>query len=243
MNKQKPTKRTGSSDPTKSSVYDHPAFGVIRVNNCHGGRMTLLGSDLKHDDYIVVEIAPAEMHRSYGENLVFGSRKPIMKFAMTHAQFTALGQSIGNGQGTPVTIQYAPSSLNHDVIALPSIEPLDSSLTMSKDELDQTLHKQVNLALKTLAEVTEAVKAKKSGKVLLELISSAENQIALLPSNLSSGLEFAKEVLDKTGQEVQANAEAAIQLRLKSLGIKSLGGDQNQLLQIDKTQTDDTNLT
>ena len=235
MTKQKPTKRTGSSDSTKNCVYDHPAFGVIRVNNCHGGHMTLLGSDLKHDDYIVVEIAPSELHRSYG------SRKPIMKFAMTHAQFTSLGQSIGNGQGTPVTIQFAPSSMNHDVIALPNIEPLDSSLKMSKDELEQTLDKQVEKALESLAELTEAVKSKKTGKVLLEFVNSATNQISLLPTNLSSGLVFAKEVLDKTGQEVQANAESALQLRLKSIGIQSLGGDANQLLQIDTKPSNDTN--
>ena len=241
MTKQTPTKRTGSSDPTKSCVYDHPAFGVIRVNNCHGGHMTLLGSDLKHDDYIVVEIAPSELHRSHGENLVFGSRKAIMKFAMTHAQFTSLGQSIGNGQGTPVTIQYAPSSMNHDVVALPDIEPLDSSLQMSKDELEQTLTKQVEKALESLAELTEAVKSKKTGKALLEFVNSATNQISLLPTNLSSGLVFAKEVLDKTGQEVQANAESALQLRLKTLGIQSLGGDVNQLLQIDTKPSNETN--
>lgn len=240
VNKQKPTKRINSSDPTKSCVYDHPAFGVVRVNNCHGGHMTLLGSDLKHSDYITLEVAPAEMHRSYGENLVFGSRKPIMKIAMTHAQFASLSQSIGNGQGTPVTIQHAPSSMNNDVIALPDIEPLDSSLTMSKEELEQTIKKQIDSALHSLAELSEAIKAKKTGKGVLELIQNAENQISRLPTDLSSGLTFAKEVLDKAGQEVQANTEAALQLRLKSIGIQSIGGDVSSLLQIGYTpETED----
>ena len=84
-------------------------------------------------------------------------------------------------------------------------------------------------------------KSKKTDKALLEFVNSATNQISLLPTNLSSGLVFAKEVLDKTGQEVQTNAESALQLRLKTLVIQPVGGDVNPLLQIDTKASNETN--
>lgn len=233
MEKQRPVKRVDSADNTKQHVYDHPAFGIIRVNSCHGGSQTLLGSDLKHNDYLTLEIVPAELHRSYGENLVYGSRKPIIKVAITHSSFHAMAQSIGNSQGIPVTIQYAPSTLNNDVVMFPSIDPLDSSLDMSKDELEQSVKKHVDNALQAIATLRELAQSKKTGKALLEQIEIAENQIGLLPTNLKSSLDFAKESLDKTADEVQANAEAAIKLRLTTLGLESLGGDSSKLLQID----------
>lgn len=223
MSKERPQKRLNSTDPTMQNVYDHPAYGLMRVSNCHGGRTTLLGSDLIHDDYITLEIAPAELHRSYGENLVFGQRTPIIKVAMTHAQFGSISQSIGNGQGTPVTIQYAPSTMNQDIINLPDIEPMDSSFQMSKDELNQTLKKHIENALKSLSTLKEAVESKKTGKAVIQLVHDVERQIELLPLNLRAGVEFANEVLNKSAHEAQANAESVIQLRLKELGVKSLG--------------------
>lgn len=235
MKKQKPIKRINSNDPTGKDIYDHPAFGVIRLTNCHGGGVTLLGSDLKHTDYMTLEIAPAELHRSFGENHVFGTRKPIIKVAITHSNFIALSQSIGNSQGVPVTIQHAPSTLNTDVVAYPDIDPLDSSLEMSKDELDKQLKHHVDNALKVLSELSDAVKAKRTGKALLELVETAQNQISLLPSNLTSSLSFAKEVMDKTAHEAETNARASIQMRITEMGIKSIEGDTTKLTQVSNT--------
>ena len=235
MPKQKPIKRIDSNDPTQRDIYDHPAFGVIRLNNSHGGGVTLLGSDLKHNDYITLEIAPAELHRSYGENHVFGTRIPIIKVAITHANFIALSQSVGNSQGVPVTIHHAPSTLNKDVVVFPDIDPLDSSLEMSKDELEHQLKHHVDNALKALSELTEAVKAKRTGKALLELVNTAENQISLLPSNLSSSISFAKDVMDKTAHEAETNARASIQMRITEIGIKSIEGDTTKLMQVSDT--------
>ena len=235
MKKQKPIKRISDNDPISKEIFDHPAFGVIRLTNCHGGGITLLGSDLKHNDYMTLEIAPAELHRSFGENHVFGTRKPIIKVAISHANFIALSQSIGNSQGVPVTIQHAPSTLNTDVIAYPDIDPLDSSLEMSKDELEQQLKRHVDNALKALSDLSDAVKAKRTGKALLELVDTAQNQISLLPSNLSSSLSFAKEVLDKTAHEAESNARASIQMRITEIGIKSIEGDTTKLTQVSDT--------
>lgn len=235
MKKQKPIKRISDNDPISKEIFDHPAFGVIRLTNCHGGGITLLGSDLKHNDYMTLEIAPAELHRSFGENHVFGTRKPIIKVAISHANFIALSQSIGNSQGVPVTIQHAPSTLNTDVIAYPDIDPLDSSLEMSKDELEQQLKRHVDNALKALSDLSDAVKAKRTGKTLLELVNTAQNQISLLPSNLSSSLGFAKEVLDKTAHEAESNARASIQMRITEIGIKSIEGDTTKLTQVSDT--------
>lgn len=234
MTRQKPTKRISSNDPTKKDVYDHPSFGVIRLNNCHGGGLTLLGSDLKHNDYMTLEIAPAELHRSYGENHIFGTRKPIIKVAITHANFLALSQSIGSSEGVAVTIQHAPSTLNKDVVRYPDIEPLESSIDMSKEELEHQLKQHVNNALEALLELSSAVKAKRTGKALLELVETAQNQISLLPANLSSSIRFAKEVLDKTAHEAETNAKASIQMRIAEIGIKSINGDTTKLMEVNE---------
>lgn len=236
MNKQKPVKRsTTTNDPLNREVYDHPAFGVIRLSNSHGGNVALLGSDLPHSDYITLEIAPAELHRSYGDNRVYGTRKPIIKVALTHASFQSLAQSIGSSQGTPVTIQKGPSSLNKEVVPFPDIEPLESSLDMSKAELEKMLKAQVGNAMSALSELSEAIQAKKTGKAVLELVQKAQNQISMLPTNLSSSLDFASESLDKTAKEAQANAQSSIQMRLQEIAISSINGDTSKLLMIENT--------
>lgn len=236
MNKQKPVKRTtNNNDPLDREVYDHPAFGVIRISNSHGGNVTLLGSDLPHSDYITLEIAPAELQRSYGDNRVYGTRKPIIKVALTHASFHSLAQSIGSSQGTPITIQQGPSSLNKDLVPFPDIEPLESSLDMSKAELNKLLKTQVDNALDALSQLSDAIQAKKTGKSVLELVQKAQNQISMLPINLTSSLDFASETLDKTAKEAQANAQASIQLRLQEIAISSINGDTSKLLMIENT--------
>lgn len=89
--------------------------------------------------------------------------------------------------------------------------------------------------MKALSELTEAVKAKRTGKALLELVNTAENQISLLPSNLSSSISFAKDVMDKTAHEAETNARASIQMRITEMGIKSIDGDTTKLMQVSDT--------
>lgn len=226
---QRPTVEKDGQDYT---VLNHPAFGVVRLSNPRGVR-TLFGSDTEHNDFIQLEIAPATLKRGLNTDWIHGASQSIVSIAMSHAQFVSMIQSGGKGEGTPCTIEYAPNSMNRDVVRVPTIENIQSKTELIKDEIERDAKKALemaSLAVKKLSEQVETLKAKKSItkadiNTLAPLAKVAQNKLDCLPSNLKFALTCAEETINKAVHDAQIEIEASVEHKLRQIGLDVFRAD------------------
>lgn len=90
--------------------HTHDAMGVIKVVKSQGSQATLFGSALKHSQFIGIEINRAHVDRHLNADHISDvGEPPIVQLSMSEAQWAQFVSSIGNGMGTPVTLEWAPS--------------------------------------------------------------------------------------------------------------------------------------
>lgn len=222
---------TPSDDHLHESVVNHPSFAVVRVSGTHGGNVTLFGSDAQHNDYVTIEVAPANLKRSLNHDWIHGDSTPILQFNLSHAQFVSMIQNKGNGAGTPVTLTIAPKSLNNDLMSVPYIEPLQSNVDLIKDEIEKSLKERLASAELALEELETALTEKKGIKVIRELTKSARNKISGAAGSLSYSIKQAHSEIDKSVHEATVNVEAMIQTKLKNIGVHAIQNGHFNLLE------------
>lgn len=234
---QRPTVTPLSKESLHESIVNHPSFAVVRVLGTHGRNVTLFGSDSVHNDYVTIEVAPADLKRSINNDWIHGDSTPIIQFNMSHAQFVSMIQNKGNGAGTPVTLTIAPKSMNTDLMSVPLIEPLQSNVELIKDEINEQVQKRVEKALALITELESAVEDKKGIKIIRELMKDTKNAIGGLPNSLSYSVGQAHEEINKSVQEATVNVEAMIQTKLKNIGVHAIqNGHYNLLDNIDDSE-------
>lgn len=226
---QRPTV-TPSKDKLHDNIVEHPSFAVVRTLTTHGGNLTLFGSDSVHNDYITIEIAPANIKRSINNDWIHGDSTPILQFNLSHAQFVSMIQNKGNGSGTPCTLTIAPKSMNNDLMSVPLIEPLPSNVELIKDELSKNVNERLEHALASLLELEKAVEEKKGIKAIRELIKGAKSSVAGLPQSLNYSVTQAHEEIDKSVHEASVNVEAMIQTKIKNIGVHAIQNGHYDLL-------------
>lgn len=222
---------TPTDDHLHESVVNHPSFAVVRVSSTHGGNVALFGSDTRHNDYVTIEVAPANLKRSLNHDWIHGDSTPIIQFNLSHAQFVSMIQNKGNGAGTPVTLTVAPKSMNNDLMAVPYIEPLQSNVDLIKDEIEKSLKERLASAELALADLEAAITAKKGVKVIRELTKLAKNKISGASGSLSYSIKQAHSEIDKSVHEATVNVEAMIQTKLKNIGVHAIQNGHYNLLE------------
>lgn len=219
---QRPTVREATeSHRQEDTVYEHPAYGVVRISNPHGHKV-LFGSDTVHDDYIELEIAPAKLKRGLSTDWIHGDSRSIVSVAMSHAQFVSMIQSSGKGSGTPCTIQYAPAEFNKTTKGVPNIEPISSKIDLIKGEINSDVKKAIEMAQLALNKLEEAVEAKKGVTILRPLLATAKRKVEQLPGNLNFALKCAEETIDKAVHDAHMDIEAGVESKLRRIGLEAL---------------------
>lgn len=218
---------------SEGSIYRHPAYAVVRVTNPQGSR-SLFGSDIEHNEFIQLEIAPAYLKRGLNSDWIHGESRPIVSIAMSHAQFVSMIQSSGKYEGTPCTLQYAPSDLNKSLVAVPSIELIQTKTDLIKEEIQRDARKAIEIAEKAIQCVEKKYLELKDGKSVTKkdlyklepLINLAKSKIGNLPSNLSFALSCAEETIDKAVHDAKIEIEASVEHKLRQVGLEAMRDDQ-----------------
>ena len=197
-------------EPTSNERGDeqHPAYGLVQVTRAHGTPRTLFGSDLRHNDTMLLALTTATRRRELNRDWTHPG-KHVVEVEMSLAQWGQLVSSVGLGGGTPVTIRHradAPADI-------PTI-PYAPRIAGGVEEVHGATTKALAEIAAAAEAVAEAVEAKAGVRVLRERVRSLQMAVQNAPANA----DFAVRSLKEAAEDVVAQATADIEAQALRTG-------------------------
>ena len=176
----------------------HPAFGMI---TWHRGRatpgVTLFGSDIPHNEYIVVSISTASRKRDLHHDWIH-PEKTVIEVEMSLAQFAAFMTS-GNTSGVSTTIGWHAGEV-------PGLKPESRLAQTTKEAREAADH-----AFAHIKEANDALAEVISRKHTMKELRAAVRNVDLAVSGAGSNVEFAAKSLTEHTEHVVQTAKADIE--------------------------------
>lgn len=195
----------------------HPSYGTIVFNRCFSNGTTLFGSNIKHNNYITLEIKHASMGRELHSDWV-SDAAPICRVGMSYAQFAEAISSFGSHPGVPVTIEFTEK--DGYVEDRPEFKN-------KRIELDEELKQQMEEVTRTVAEASTSI-----GEILNKKgnVTKADKQeimsILYKMQNMMPNTEFIHkrmaEEMEKVVLEAKNEIEAYTQHKMDVIAAKAM---------------------
>ncbi len=203
--KQKPTVTPVSEGTAlEAERYTHPAFGNIAVTRCSSNpAQPMFGSDMCHTYYMNVRISTAHLDRHLNGDWIHAD-KTLMEFRISETQWAQMIASIGNGGGTPITLEYLAPQSGGD---LPNIDPIHNMRSLFQQEFKQEIQGYMADAATLMLEMQTLVQAGKAGKTQLRELQA---KVARFAEALPGNMKFIAEQFDETMERTVAAAKADI---------------------------------
>lgn len=205
----------GNASRPGATRETHPAYAVIRANRVSGST-NLFQSDFRHNAFISIQIAKAELVRDLSNDWVH-DRAELVEVKLSEAQWASFVSSMNVGVGTPCTL----SHLNREPI--PGIERPKNRHEQFKRESGTS----VEAALKHMQELREAIvqsglSQKKQGE-LLNHVMFAERGIGSSQDFIAK--QFAEHI-EATVEHAKAEVSGYVSGAIRQVGIEALASGQ-----------------
>jgi hypothetical protein len=200
-----PKERT---DPVTDQDGDerHPAFGLISVHRIQAmpGEV-LFQSDVRHQEYVRVEVSEATRKRDLSHDWVYPGKK-LLEVSMSMTQFASFVAS-GGTSGVPATIDFVGTG-SYGAGQRPGLSP--------ESRLAQTTEEVRAAAAQAYGGIAEAFKAYEQALALQGAGSAAARKAALrgLQSSITNAVPnvtYAAERLDEHAEAVVEKSRADIE--------------------------------
>lgn len=217
----------GAGTADELTRYDHDSFATARVRRVIlNGRRSLFGSSLRHGNHVVVELSRAHLERRQGiERIV--EDELIVRLAMSNDQWASFVSSVGNGSGTPITLEMAPRPGTR----WESMPELAAEPTRSAND-DQVI-KAAAAAAKGIIEVQEALgtflqpgSKGPNKKGLTEIIEMLDRAGEKLDGELDPIRQSFVEAMDRTVDRAKLDIEGFASSVAASTGLERLMAGQ-----------------
>jgi hypothetical protein len=199
---------------------DHPSYGMISFDKIQSRGRTLFGSDIKHDNFIKLQISEGFVNRGLNSNW-YHKGGTIVEVYLTPTQF-AEAISVGmDTQGIPCTIARREGAIVENP---PEPEPM-------ADKFTREYHADVDEYYQQIAEALEMVQnlSKKKGTISKKEINEVEGKLFKANQGVQSNLPYVKDqwdrALDQTITEGKAAIEAYIDGKVYALGLEAFKED------------------
>lgn len=206
----------------------HPSYGTLLFNRAYGGKASLFGSSIEHNNVITMELRHADITRGLNRDNIFGD-KPIVKVEMSYSQFTEAITSFGKGTGIPVTIRYTEKD--------GKIPPCD--FVSKREQFTVEFKEQTDKAIKKSKELINEVAELFSSKKTLTK-ADKENilkKLNMLDSDIGSNIGFIvdqfNEQMDKTVMEAKGEIESFCQNKINAIASASLVEHRDEFLKLE----------
>jgi hypothetical protein len=217
-----PTKEGGSLG---GDTYKHDAYATIVMTVVSGGDVSMFGSDLKHSQRIRISVQRATLDRKHSNDWIHGGisdRSHLLTFEMSHSQFAQFITSNGNGNGTPVTLRYAPPP-GTPAMEMPGIKNIETKAEIQRREIRDCAAKQLGELRAEVARLGAMLETGKIGlKEAREIHRSMSIQIGNLPANMEFVVEQGEEALEKAQMAAKIEIEAYIDHAARRMGLDNL---------------------
>ena len=213
----------------KRERYDHPAYGVIRYSVSQGGDRSLFGSDIQHRQTLHFEICRAHLDRDLSSDWIHGS-ETIVEFEMSYAHFAQLITTVGKGEGTPVTLTYAPEDGTR-VHPVPGIRNIETKVETLRRELIESADEKLSEVQGAIDDLEAVIKSGKFTKgALSEVLKRFKRGVEHLPSNMAFVVEQADEAMEQIVSDAKIEIDSYIRNATMAAGVKQLTGKSSNLL-------------
>jgi hypothetical protein len=209
--------RIGKSDA--HDVYNHEAFGTIKMTTPTGGDKTLFGSDIYHNQRVSISIQRARLDRHLNNDWIHSELMPLVEIEMSHSQFAQFITSSGNGSGTPVTLRYAPP-VGAACAEMAAIKKIETKADMFRREIKDIAKRQLEKISKQVEQLGEMIESgKMSKKELREIHNSLTWAVGNAPGDMQYVVGKAEEALEKATAHSKIEVEAYIDGAVRRVGI------------------------
>lgn len=210
-----PKERT---DPVADERGDehHPAFGMISQHRVHSSPgEVLFQSDLRHPEYIRLDVHEATRKRDLSHDWVHSGRK-VCEVSMSLAQFASFVAS-GGTEGVPCTIDYAGTG-SYELGHRPGLNP-SPRLAITTDEARAAADKAFSGIQEALAAY-EALLASKAGAAERKAaLATLRSRVANATSNVTYAAKKLTEHAESVVERSRADIDAMVARSAERLGI------------------------
>lgn len=207
----------------KSTEITHPAYGVARFSRINGHSGNLFGSSVKCNNYIQLEIAPGvEFTEDSYHSFTDAGKEPLIRVAMSPAQFAELITTLNVGVGVPCTIERFNGEKVEKIPDEIHIHELDRQKEHFKEKMKEHTNNLKN-AQKRVKELLALPRLNAEQKREIQRILDVE--IANAESSIPFYMGEYNEATDKIVKEAKSEIDAAIHSYVTNVGIKALGGE------------------
>ena len=195
----------------------HPSYGMLAFSRRSGGKNTLFGSSIEHNNVITLTLRHGEITRGLNSDWYYGD-KVIAEVEMSYAQFAEAITSMNMGSGVPVTIRWTEKDGR-----MPECNFINKTKQF-KDEFSEKMDK-ANLEMKGLiTEAEELFSGKKNisqadRKNILSKLFSIQAEVS---GNAKFAYECFTEQMNKTVMEAKGEIEAFCQNKINSIAQAAL---------------------
>jgi len=225
---------TPRNDHIQGEEHNHHAFGLISLtkSNCSGSGVTLYGSDIGHTSLLHIKIMKSSLTRSLSNDW-FGQDGVIADFEMSHAQFARFITSVGDGNGTPITLLQTQLEAN-----IPRIDKIETKHETHKKEIKDSAVKSIEAMKVRVDELEAMINGDKaiSKKHLKEAHQKLKWALEGLPNNLEFTVDQAVESLEKATSDAKIEVESYIAMSAQKIGLQHINqlGELQLKLERDK---------
>jgi hypothetical protein len=205
----------------------HPSYGTVQISRVHSSANNeFFGSSITHQDFIALRINQASIQRNLHRDWIHAEEN-IVEVYMSQTQFAEAITSMNLGSGTPCTI--------HSVLRkLVEPDKFENKRFEFEKEFDAQVKKVNTDSHKLMAELyARFADSKPLTKKEREEICG---QLRMLNQEIECNMPFIQksfaEQMDRTVLESKGEAEAFIEGKIRSLGLKGM----EDLIQIENKE-------
>jgi hypothetical protein len=195
----------------KDGRETHPSFGLVNVYRVSSSpAQRVFGSDGRFHETMCIEISEATIKRDLSQEWIGASKAPYIRIRMTDAQYGHMFGSVGQGSGTPCTIE----RLNYEMVPdAPEPQPFTSKFSSDiKDTMAESVSK-LTAIIERMSDVNKPGAKVPGKKELSEIMSSLEMALR----GITSSLEFVENSFNEQMQDKIDEARQAIQSYLRNV--------------------------
>ena len=191
-------------DGDETTVYKHPAYGMIGASRVQGSPRTLYGSDFDHNNSVILRIHTAELHRRLSNDHSFATGE-IIEVELSETQWGSFVSSMNIGSGVQCTIRRFGKDRIPGIVRPDKVEHF-------RNELGDTMSDALG-HLKILEDlINDLGVSKKKAEALMREIDMAK-------MNISNNVEFVADQFDEHIERTAAELKDEVNAYAVSKGV------------------------
>lgn len=213
------------STTKKESIFgdkvEHLAFGSISANRVNGQR-DLYGSDVSTGGWVKIEISNAVQYDDAFSDFHFGGNRPLIKVALSEAQWVSFVSRMNIGGGTKCTLDFRPAP------DAPMIAPELPKAEMAAERMGRRVQQIKDRKSEDIKEYAAKLMAAATARLSKKELEQFRINLNVLVDGLYGSLDYGVQVLTEHKEDMVKDAMVEIDAALKGY-IHKVGVDTIRL--------------